>query len=532
MNIGEKIKKFREEKNLSIEKLAELVNVSVETILKYENNEIEPPLDKKLAIAHALSVSLDDLMIHNTSNMNRIVDESILSRYDDMDRDELSIEKNTEDDYQDYSETIEEPIDQSSIEFNDKLFDEIFVGRSGKFFLINIVWSIAYIISVIVFIFMDEMMMAIIIGVLGVFTFMSALFKYFTYRKAKKEWICQYGGKTRMHIFYEQYLIVKDEDGEVLETLFYQNFQSFVEQKNYLIGMIPQNDKQGLLLIVNRLGFENNKYDEVKEFIKAKCKNFIEEKTSPYAKPSTTTAQTKEVTDIKPKEPLNPRLNTILWVLVILSALSISIIRLIINISTGGDDTLIVNLLVYGLGLLLPISSIVMGFISEIHFKQKSRKNLWVGLIFVIICFVQLVSSVSYHIIYTSENSEQNYNQLETLFEIDLPDTYYTIYKDTKQQEFTNDNVTYLQNDYQILRFVKAKEVRNLENTVKSSWQKVENEVPYYHMNDDIKEKISLAGIRLDEKPSYYTSKEEQTHITYLFYFENTNSMLVVTYQK
>lgn len=532
MNIGTKLKKLREENNLSTQELAELIGDSVENICKYENNELEPSLDKKLALANALHVSLDDFMIHNTNHNNKIIDSSILSRYDEITDEESLHEEYTEENPQDLNETQEKPIAQSRIEFTEKLFDEVFVGRSGKIFIINIIWSIVYIISVILFILINETIMAIIIGVLGVFTFFSALFKYVTYRKAKKEWLLQYGGKSRTHIFFEHYLIVEDEDGEILETLFYQNFQSFVEQKNYLIGMIPQTEKQGLLLIINRLGFENNTYDEVKRLIQAKCQKFMEEKKNPYTKTTESTSQSKEVSSTISKEQVHPKWNTVLWIFIVVSILSMSIIRIIITICTGGDDTLLANLLIYGLGCILPIVSIVLGFVSEIHFRQKSRKNIWVGFIVVGICIIQFVSSISYYIIYTSENNEQRYSQLEVLFKIDLPDTYYTLYQDTETKSIADGENTYLQNEYQIFRFVKAKEVKRLETIIQENWQKVENAIPYYQMSDEIKKEVTLAGISLDSQPNYYTFQEQETEITYLYYFENINSMIVITYQK
>lgn len=61
MNIGQKIKTLRENNNISIEELAKKINDSVENLLKYENNELEPTLDKKLALSIVLGVTLSDL---------------------------------------------------------------------------------------------------------------------------------------------------------------------------------------------------------------------------------------------------------------------------------------------------------------------------------------------------------------------------------------------------------------------------------------------------------------------------------------
>ena len=41
------------EKNISIENLAELINDNVENIIKYEENELEPTLDKKLSLCNS-----------------------------------------------------------------------------------------------------------------------------------------------------------------------------------------------------------------------------------------------------------------------------------------------------------------------------------------------------------------------------------------------------------------------------------------------------------------------------------------------
>ena len=207
-------------------------------------------------------------------------------------------------------------------------------------------------------------------------------------------------------------------------------------------------------------------------------------------------------------------------------------VRFIFNLCTGGDATLLTNLLIYGLGLILPIASIVLGFISEIHFKKRSRKNIIIGFVVLFVCVIQIISSVSYHLTYTGNNDSMYQSKLETLFEIDLPDNYYTIYKDESLQKLTIENNEYKQENYQIVRFVKAKEIKNLEETIKNNWDKVETAHPFCKVTDDIKKELMLTGVTLSDVSSYSLSKENETSQIYLFYYEKENVMISISYQK
>lgn len=524
MNIGNKIKNLREEKHLSIEELANLANDTVENIIKYENNELEPALDKKLSLANILDTTLDELMYRNVYGKKEIVDQSVLSRYNEEEIEENTIynenDENTE-------EVIEEILGQSNIEFTEKVFDAIFVGRRGKPFLFNLLWIIVYIISGMMFMYIGEKFLAIIMIVLGVFTFFPSLLKYLTYKKAKKDWLNMYGGKKRNYLFYQNYLVVQDSD-EVLNTLFYQNFQTIVEQGNYLVGMIVQEENQGLIIVVDKNGFGEGEYHKVKESIKGKCKNFVEERTYPNLVNRTTSDN-----NTSKQTTYDRKLNAVLWIFVALSVLSISITRFFSNIITGGDQTLKATLIVNSISLILPIVSIALGFISEIKYKQKSRKNIWFGFIMIVFCAIQIISSISYHFIYIDKNNFEAYNQLETIFEIDLPDNYYTIYSNEEQYDLTIEDIEYHQTDYQVLRFLKTSEIKKLNEVVKNNWTKTDDEKKYYNANSSIESELKKKRINLNSYTSYYTVKENSDgKIIYLFYFEDLSSLVTVTYEK
>ena len=61
--IGKNIKKFRQEKELSQDKLSKLADLSLNTVLKIELDESpNPTIETIQRIAKALDVSVDDLL--------------------------------------------------------------------------------------------------------------------------------------------------------------------------------------------------------------------------------------------------------------------------------------------------------------------------------------------------------------------------------------------------------------------------------------------------------------------------------------
>ncbi|MDY4822384.1 MAG: helix-turn-helix transcriptional regulator [Candidatus Onthovivens sp.] len=61
MNIGENIKKYRKEKKITQKLLAHLINKNIRTVQKYENGEIEPPLEVLINISEVLKVTVNEL---------------------------------------------------------------------------------------------------------------------------------------------------------------------------------------------------------------------------------------------------------------------------------------------------------------------------------------------------------------------------------------------------------------------------------------------------------------------------------------
>ena len=63
MNLGERIYRFRTEKNLSQGDLADRLEVSRQSISKWETNASVPELDKLIKLSEIFAVTLDELVM-------------------------------------------------------------------------------------------------------------------------------------------------------------------------------------------------------------------------------------------------------------------------------------------------------------------------------------------------------------------------------------------------------------------------------------------------------------------------------------
>ncbi|WP_288847921.1 helix-turn-helix transcriptional regulator [uncultured Sneathia sp.] len=77
MNIGERIKKIRKQKKLTLVELGEKIGLKKSTISRYEKNNINIPSDKLEKIAHALNVSPQYLL--GFEEVQNDIDTSMLS---------------------------------------------------------------------------------------------------------------------------------------------------------------------------------------------------------------------------------------------------------------------------------------------------------------------------------------------------------------------------------------------------------------------------------------------------------------------
>lgn len=59
---GDNLRKYRKEKKLTQEQLADLLNVSFQTISKWEKEKTEPNIDTLIKIASIFNITLDELI--------------------------------------------------------------------------------------------------------------------------------------------------------------------------------------------------------------------------------------------------------------------------------------------------------------------------------------------------------------------------------------------------------------------------------------------------------------------------------------
>ena len=124
MNIGQKIKTLRENNNISIEELAKKINDSVENLLKYENNELEPTLDKKLALSIALGVTLSDLS-YSIEQKVANVNDNVLDQTEGFVLEETLKKVDLE----------EIPFASSNIIYSENIFNKIFKKDYQRYFI-------------------------------------------------------------------------------------------------------------------------------------------------------------------------------------------------------------------------------------------------------------------------------------------------------------------------------------------------------------------------------------------------------------
>ena len=62
MEIGNNIKKYRENKKMTQKEIAEILNVEPTTVSKYESNMIEPNIESLKRLAETFEISVDELL--------------------------------------------------------------------------------------------------------------------------------------------------------------------------------------------------------------------------------------------------------------------------------------------------------------------------------------------------------------------------------------------------------------------------------------------------------------------------------------
>ncbi len=84
MEIGNRIKKYRERKGLSQEELADKVYVSRQTVSNWENNKSYPDINSLKLLTSIFNVSLDEFIKGDIEEMKRRINESDIKKYNTL----------------------------------------------------------------------------------------------------------------------------------------------------------------------------------------------------------------------------------------------------------------------------------------------------------------------------------------------------------------------------------------------------------------------------------------------------------------
>ena len=192
MNIGEKIKTLRENNNISIEELAEKINDSIENILKYENNELEPTLDKKLVLSIALGVTLSDLSYS-------IEQKVVISNDDLLDKNEESFLEQT----LKKADLEEIPFASSSIIYSENIFNKIFKKDYNRYFIQFMISFFGYLLVGIYAIVSKFNIVAYLCFGFAAYAVIKIIFTLIKFKKGKKEWLEQYDNVKKEYKYYK-----------------------------------------------------------------------------------------------------------------------------------------------------------------------------------------------------------------------------------------------------------------------------------------------------------------------------------------
>ena len=84
MNLGERLQRLREEKNMSREDLAHEMNVSRQAVYKWENNKGYPDIENLIKLSELYNITLDELIKGDRSFQRKIEIDSKKHKAEDI----------------------------------------------------------------------------------------------------------------------------------------------------------------------------------------------------------------------------------------------------------------------------------------------------------------------------------------------------------------------------------------------------------------------------------------------------------------
>lgn len=517
MNIGEKIKNTRIEKNISIEELANQIGDSVINIEYYENNITEPALDKKIAICNVLGLSLDELSysINRTVVKKEQVEES---------NEELDLEV-VEDNIIVEEEIIERPFATSSITYSDKIFTAVFKKDYMKYCLQTLISFLGYgVIAFYTFLMKFNIFTYIAIALTG-YSLIKLIFSLFNYKSSKAKWLQQYDGMTRVYDYYKDYIeVTNSEVDNINNRIEYKYIVRAVEKDDFIICMCLLDVRT--MLIIDKSTLDDESLVKVRSTLKESCPEYLEH-----------SKDRKDQNQLTKSEKVVNVINLVSFILGLCSIIIVNLIYKIFNF----DDVLTTHLIVYGVALILPLFSLFMGLFSKKKFGIRSKKNVIAGIVMSALCVSFMGLAFINHMILTKNNNDSLKDSIDQVCDIKMPKYYYTLYKGP-YDDIVIDETVYSVESYQVWNFAKTKEVEKFEDLVKDStyWKNTNIYSAYFNLSDEAVSLLKTLGYDSEEVPTYFLLcnldtnsidiKVENGNYVYLAYYEQNNCMLVVNF--
>lgn len=506
MDIGKRIQELRIKNGMSVEELASAINDTPEKINQYENDELEPSLDKKLAIANTFGVGLDYFTIINHYNF----DSTNQKNYEE--NEETTSVEPIEGTVEDSTEHIDQPIGSASVKYDEETYDTLFGKNSTSALAFNIIFSICYIIAGCMFLGYDKAyFVSIILFILGIGQITRTIYGNIKQKQVKANWLQTYGNQKREFTFYDDYMIVRKDDASEEEKKFYYNeFQPFIDTTKYLIT--AHKTQQGLIIIIDKTTIDKEELPNITNALHLSNVEIIGQN--------------------KPEETGNKKLNTIAWVLVFASVFATGIVGILFQLITR-NNYLWINVLKNVISLLIPISSIVVGIIFRIKYNFKSIKNIVVGILMSLMCFAYITQAITINHIEKSANNDEIMEIINTNMDVTLPSDYYTEYLDEKlDYKIVYNETEYSCKSWRIISFANAKEARKI---TESFFSKIDSQNPVERkFNPDITVVTTFSGKSYTLKDdTYFTGYIEKEDTLIEVEFDITRQvMFVIEYEK
>lgn len=515
INIGEKIRSKRIDKSLSINELANQINDSVENIEKYEQNIIEPTLDKKILLCSVLDLRLDEL----SYNINTTRSESYNIKDEEMNEEKIeTVEEEIEE------EIIETPFATSKTTYTEEVFDAVFKKDYTRYCVQILISTIGYLLITLYTVLLKVNLFTYIgIAITG-YSFVKFVVILSNYKKNKHKWLEQYGNIVKRYDYYKDYiLITSDSDNQADVRFEYSTIVRVIEKTNYILCMVLAPAKT--ILIIDKSSLDDESLVKVRATLKETCMDYIEK--SPERKEQQALTKTEKTVKI---------LNIITLVLAISSIIIVNLLNRIFHF----DNTLEMNLIIYSISIVLPLSSIIMGIISNKKFKIKSLKNIIVGIVMGALCLLFVGLSFVNHYVLKMNNNDQLKEQIEEVSTTKLPDYYYTLYYSNKLENITINENEYKVKSYQVWSFVKNSEISTFEKELVniSNWNNYSDYKDSLILNENASSFLKSLGYDTSKEASYFllinndikdaVLSIEDGNYTYMAYYAETNLLLVI----